>query len=295
MQEFSGDLIDDLAHRSVVLFLGSGVSASSTLQDGSRMKTWDSFLREILSELPPITASVCEKFLDEERYLEACEVIKEAIEIDEWDRRCEAEFFKSAKYSSLHEALVKLDQRLVVTTNFDKLYESAWSAINAGLAYFPGVTYVIDRDIFSTFRSNRSHIIKLHGSIDDLSSMVFSYSDYAKKAFGNSEYQKFLDLIFIKYTVLFVGFSMKDPAIRSVLQRYAANYPKGRPHYIFTPENPSPEEERIEKRFNKLTLIKYDKSDGHKELVEKLRRLNLEVLAKRKEYLADELRSLGAT
>ena len=124
--------------------------------------------------------------------------------------------------------------------------------------------------------------------------MVFSYSDYAEKAFGNTEYQMFLDLIFLKYTVLFVGFSMKDPAIRSILQRYAANFPKGRPHYIFTSDNPSLAEENIDKKFNKLSLIKYDKSDGHKELVEKLGRLNLEVLNKRKENLADEISALGA-
>ncbi|MDH8045799.1 SIR2 family protein, partial [Klebsiella pneumoniae] len=73
-----------------------------------------------------------------------------------------------------------------------------------------------------------SYIIKIHGSIDDVSNIVFSRSQYIRLAFGNENYSLFLDSLLLNYTFLFVGFSMDDPAITSLMELYAYRYPRSR-------------------------------------------------------------------
>jgi uncharacterized protein YggL (DUF469 family) len=48
---FNADLIEDLATKRVVLFIGSGVSASGVTRTGSRIRQWHSFLEFANSRL----------------------------------------------------------------------------------------------------------------------------------------------------------------------------------------------------------------------------------------------------
>lgn len=42
------NLVDAIARRKCVLFLGSGISANSCNEDGKHPATWEAFLRDIL-------------------------------------------------------------------------------------------------------------------------------------------------------------------------------------------------------------------------------------------------------
>ncbi|XBW56795.1 SIR2 family protein [Dickeya fangzhongdai] len=85
-------------------------------------------------------------------------------------------------------------------------------------------------------------------------------------AFGNENHSLFLDSLLLNYTFLFVGFSMDDPAITSLMELYAYKYPKSRPHYIIT-SNKIPQNIRdIHRTLRKLIVIPYDQKNNHEEL-----------------------------
>ncbi|MFD2836555.1 hypothetical protein ACFS3C_08295 [Azotobacter vinelandii] len=46
MTVINPDLINDLAERRTVIFVGAGVSAGVTTRSGGRLKVWDAFLKE---------------------------------------------------------------------------------------------------------------------------------------------------------------------------------------------------------------------------------------------------------
>ena len=258
------------------------------MKDGSRIKTWASFLEDCASAIDHRKAEVARKLIEAQRYLEACEIIRQTMEPHEWNDKCEREFLKTAEPSNLHHALVKLDQRIVLTTNFDKLYEDAWSKVNSG-KYYPSIKYMLDDTIFDALRTSRQYIIKIHGTIDDPQSLVFSYDDYAKKAFGNTNYRHFILNLLMNYTFVFVGFSMSDPAVRGVIQDYAVRFPKSRPHYIFSSDEISEEERALEKKYSRLIAIEYSSDNGHAELVDLLDELGGLIRSKRREIVAEEI------
>ena len=121
------NLVDAIARRKCVLFLGSGISANSCNEEGKHPATWESFLREILTKRPDKLNEhkrVIERLLNEKDYLMACEVIVDVIgETDFGDLA--ADEFRRPRYKpcDVHKEIYLLDSRLVITPNIDKIYE----------------------------------------------------------------------------------------------------------------------------------------------------------------------------
>jgi hypothetical protein len=130
------------------------------------------------------------------------------------------------------------------------------------------------------------YLIKLHGTIDDVRTLIFSRSEYIRMAFGSAIYSTFLETMLLNYTFLFIGFSMDDPAISSLMEMYALRYPRARPHYIFSPEGLAQNIIEINKRMRKLVAITYDGSNNHSELPKLIVDLANLLKPKRKEIAA---------
>lgn len=75
-------LVEAIARRRCVLFLGSGISANSKNEYGKKPATWDEFLRDILAKRTTKLRAhkdTIERLLNEKDYLMACEVIVDDI------------------------------------------------------------------------------------------------------------------------------------------------------------------------------------------------------------------------
>ncbi|WP_227135849.1 SIR2 family protein [Kosakonia radicincitans] len=290
MPIYSDDLISDLAQQKVVLFLGAGVSSSVNLEEKDRFKGWPAFLESAAKDRDESLKAQVTTLLQAKDYLLACELLQ-ADYGEEWERKVTEEYGRAAKPSSLHNALIALNQRIILTTNFDKLIESAWDAsLSAGDRYFKLITKV-DNDIFRVLREHdSSYIIKIHGSIDDVSNIVFSRSQYIRLAFGNENYSSFLDSLLLNYTFLFVGFSMDDPAITSLMELYAFRYPKSRPHYIITSSTIPENIKAIHRKLRKLIVIPYNPKNDHSELPLLIKEMVHKVDMKVKENIANLLK-----
>ena len=120
-------LIEAIARRKSVLFLGSGISSNSCNDAGKHPLTWEAFLRDILAKRPAKLAGqkdVIEQMLSINDYLTACEIIVETLGDHDFGELAANEFRRPGyKPSDIHEAVYRLDSRLVLTPNIDKIYE----------------------------------------------------------------------------------------------------------------------------------------------------------------------------
>lgn len=289
---FNNDLLRDLAEEKVALFLGAGVSASAAIDGNPAFKGWPDFLSSAATSRSKDLREQVVALIAAKDYLLACQLLQDDYD-DEWQDLVTAEYGKAAEPSELHRSLISLNQRLVITTNFDKLIEAAWSKYTkAGDRSFK-VLSAVDGNVFRVLKDHETpYLIKIHGSVDNAAGLVFSRSEYIRMAFGNESYSTFLDSILLNYTILFVGFSMDDPAISSLMEMYALRYSNARPHYIITPLGGPDNIREINKRLRKLSVIQYDSSNNHAKLPELIKDLAREANEKRREVIAAKLASL---
>lgn len=286
--QFNADLIYDFAIKKVAIFVGSGVSASAKPIDGKKIRTWEKFLSDIANDyLPSDIREIVNGLIRKSDYLLACEIAKNSIGSHEWSKIINAEYSKAAAISDLQSEILKIDQRILVTTNFDRLLEENRRILFPLEDRYPTVLKGIDAKAFKIFRDNNIYIIKMHGSIDDEDSLIFTKSDYIKRAYGSSLYRAFFENLIVNYTLLFVGFSMDDPVISMIVDDCAFKYSTLRPHYIFMPA-PIPEQIKVSYRdLKKLHIYEYSPNDNHAELPFMLKHLRMQVEDKRREILAE--------
>jgi len=289
--EFNADLINDLAQRRAVLFLGAGVSASAQTNGGGRLKQWAEFLTSAAAKLPRgKIKTVANQLIKDKNYLFASELIKANLG-EKWPELLGNEFRQLAQPSDLHKALVSLDQRILVTTNFDTLLEDAWISLNSGnpvKTHHPVSISCIDASAFKMLRDDNDYIVKLHGDINDIDSIVFDTSTYQRNAYGNTYYKELLHSLLLTHTFLFVGFSMADPAISLMVEMFAHRFPDTRPHYILTGGPIRQEVRDLWKSLRKLYVIPYNKAENHRELITGLTELNENIQSRRAELIASQ-------
>lgn len=282
---FNADLVDDLARRKGVLFLGAGVSASSSTRGGTTIPTWSAFLTSAINRIKKVQLrKAVAQIIRANDLLLAAEILKHELGND-WNSLLDNEFARAGEPSPLHNALLDLDQRIIITTNFDKILEAALMN-RATVVHYPTVLTKIDASVFRILRDDKNYIIKVHGTIDDRSSLVFTKSEYLERAYDNWAYERLLTILLLTHTFLFVGFSMTDPAVSLAVELYAHRYQDSRPHYIILPE-PVPEPVRdISKRLRKLYLITYDSKNRHSRLPRLIDKLSKAVQSRSREIAA---------
>lgn len=286
--DFTPDLLDDFINRKVAIFLGAGISAGVHTRTGESVKTWEEFLidtskktghAEIIKEV--------KEFLDRKDYLFSCELLKDHF-ADEWESILKSEYEKIGEITELQEAVLKLKQRIIVTTNFDLFIERNWDSINTDATHNLQIKNGISADCFLAFRDNKDYLIKIHGSINAPDTIIFSLSDYASKAHANWQYGTFIETLLNTHTVLFIGFSMDDATIANILAVYAKKYPRSRPHYAFLPDYTSDRKIKIMKSHRKLYILPYSSKDNHQELLVLLNELKQEIEKRKRLLLIDK-------
>ncbi|WP_374538828.1 SIR2 family protein [Chitinimonas taiwanensis] len=281
MITFNPDLVEDLANRKAVIFLGAGVSTAAKTSKGNEFKSWEEILSLGSDFIEDVDLKlVTKELISRKDFLVACEIIK--VELGEkWIDIITSEFSKTAKPSDLHNAIFALDQRIIITTNFDKLIENFHSSLSADKDEYPIVVPRVDAKIFKMLRDNRDYIIKLHGSIDEADKVTFDKGSYNDNAYGNPFYSELLKTLLLTHTFVFIGFSMDDPAINSVVELYAHQFSDVRPHCIFIGKKLPRRVKEVWKTYKKLYILEYDPKNNHKALASNLKKLAEEVKKKR--------------
>ncbi len=262
-------LVEAIARRRAVVYIGAGVSRSATNKDGERPPDWRGFLARGLAACGGRDRNVLSA-LKHGDFLTACELIRHKLD-ERWIELLKDTFVKP-KYaaSNLHEAIFRLDARLFLTTNFDKIFDNYASRKSEGTISIKSYN---DGDVGSICRSEDQIILKIHGTIDNPTRMIFTRSDYAHARIENASFYRVLDAIMLANTFLFVGAGLNDPDVNLILESQALLFPDAPPHYI-TMASPMGDDlaSSIRRNFN-LKVIKYSPREDHQELVQSMERL----------------------
>ncbi|MDM5319017.1 SIR2 family protein [Bacillus pumilus] len=112
------------------------------------------------------------------------------------------------KYQSELEAFRKLNPHAIITTNYDDLLERL----------FPKFNVVVGQQVIKQKNSTSlGHILKIHGSINEISGIVISQDDYANFERKQKYLSAKLLTYFMEHPLFFLGYSVTDENIRAIL------------------------------------------------------------------------------
>lgn len=285
MIDWPSQLVEDLARRRAILFLGSGVSKNSVseLDPTRRPPTWEEFLRIALDQCENPKRHI-QALLNEHDYLTACEILKYKLD-DRWNGLVHAQFVEPRfNPADIHRDIFKLDSRIVLTQNVDKIYDAFALSESSGTVY---VKEYSTADVALVVRGDRRCVLKAHGSVDTPGEMIFTREEYIRGRVAFSSFYRVLDALAVTHTLLFVGCGVSDPDVKLMLERHAYSFPGSRPHYMVAPKKSFHTE--IEQSFRRnmnLRFLFYKPNDHHAELRESVGELTRLVDAQRESLAA---------
>ncbi len=124
---------------------------------------------------------------------------------------------KDLKPHDNHTLLVKLPVRGYLTTNYDDLLEIAEPKL------YQNRKTNLDPDLGRLFRRSGKFLLKLHGTWDNLDSIILTVAQYARHGL-NQAYQTIYNSLQLNYQLLFLGYGGRDPDLEQMHQKLSAVY-----------------------------------------------------------------------
>lgn len=271
MIQWPAKLVEDIAARRAVLFFGSGVSSNSENSTGKRPPTWRKFLDDLRVEaksggrLEPKDDRTVRQLLAERDYLSVCDVLKRALGREAFVERIKQEF-KTPGYRSaaIHQAMYRLDLRVVATPNFDEIYDTYAMATSSGTC---SVKLHTDSDIAECLRGNERVVLKIHGTVSSPNDLIFTRSDYAKARYQYRSFYSLIESLIRTHTFIFIGCGLSDPDIRLLLEDYSYSFAQSRRHFFAIPADVLGEiAATVLGEALNLNFLQYSSKDNHAEL-----------------------------
>lgn len=269
MIDWPQHLVDDLARRRAIIMIGSGVSRHSVGIGDARPPTWRGFLLEALSLCNPQPKYI-EDAIRRGQYLDACEWLKRHLD-DRWVQQLRASYLTPRfRPAEIHGLLYQLDARIVLTPNFDRIYDGHASAESEGTIL---VKKYSDLDIVEYIRRGDRVILKAHGSIDEPHGMIFTRSQYASARTQYASFYHLLDALIMTSTILMVGVGLDDPDFQLLFEDNRARFQHALPHYMTYGGTPHADLVQTARETLGTKLLPYSVRKNHEALVRSLKSL----------------------
>jgi len=281
------DLVSAIARRRSVVFLGAGVSMTSVSATGEKPPSWKAFLEDGINRCTG-NRSEMKRLLKNGDYLSCCQIIKYKLGPD-WVSYVEKRFLNPQfQPNDLHRAVFSLDSSIVLTPNFDKIFDTFASTQSQNLLK---VKKFYEDDIPRVLRGggNQRLILKIHGCIDTPDKLVFTREDYANVRNLNANFYRAMDALIFTHTFLFLGCSLRDPDLSLVLEQYARAFAATPPHYVALGEKVSQEYNMMLGKNYNLRILPYSTANDHKELLDSVKDLATLVELERERLAASTL------
>lgn len=178
------------------IFAGAGISASS------KLPMWKELIESISEMLYEEKSSednliLAEKFYNAYGKNKYYQKLKELTHYD------------SAEPNVLHQLIVKLDIKNLITTNWDNLFEKA---IDEEKLFYN----VIRKDEDIGYSTGFSKLIKMHGNFED-QNIVFREKDYLEYSLNFPLIENYLKGVFSTDCVVLMGYSLNDNNVKQII------------------------------------------------------------------------------
>ena len=187
----------DSSYHGAAIMIGAGFSrsAASTGDANRKLPLWNDISKVLADELDSssldplrLAEEYCAYFGKQALH----DLIKKEVNDAAWTP------------GELHKSLLELPWTEVLTTNWDTLLERASTEVHQ-----PIYSVVSKQEDLSSARSPR--IVKLHGTIDITTDLVFTQEDYRKYPQYHAAFVNFSRQVFIENELCLLGFSGDDP------------------------------------------------------------------------------------
>jgi hypothetical protein len=247
-------LIEHLSLRRCVPWCGAGISVASNLPTWPALITQfidacedggmpNDAIREIQSLGAEDAVEVCRDFLGENEYRNFLERV-----------------LGVGAPNPLHEKIVKLPVPAILTTNFDRLIETAIAKQTGGI---PRVLTADDtKSLWKAIAKEEFFLLKVNGDIARPSTVVLTSRDYTRHVFGNPTFMAVVQRIILGYSILFIGSSVSDVYLRRILEETTfMTGQTGMAHFALMPGVGPVRAKLLRDRYN-INVIPYELKDG---------------------------------
>jgi hypothetical protein len=243
------DLHEAYESGNLVLFAGAGISAAARLPD------WKTLALRLLDRLrvagaaAHVTAEI-DELIQKGRLVDALSAVKQELHTNEFNLAVERALSDRAlPVPDVAIAIAELKPKLraVLTTNLDHFLERAFQG------EWPAQTTPS-----GNMTQRRAYIWKLHGTLLDRSSWVFTRNQYDQSMFASPLYRSTFEAIFRTLQVLFVGCGLADDDLDLTLGAVRALMGSQPPEHFALIKGPIAPYRRTSLENAGLRIIEYD-------------------------------------
>jgi len=176
----------------------------------------------------------------------------------------------SINITDFHKFMFNIPFSSILTTNYDNLLEQTFYNMQKKECYLPVYTQKNIAQLARLAYDKDFYILKLHGDVNDIDSIVLTYKDYQDIIHSNPAYHKAMSAIFSTKSLIFFGYGLRDPDLMLLLEQYTTIF-KGfnRTHFAFFPNAGKILSKSFLERYN-IIVIPYNDRNRHQELKELL-------------------------
>lgn len=262
MIDWGDALVKELAARRCIIFFGAGASASCVATTGTSkgIPNWENLLKTLASKIRnnSINQNLANSLINEKKFLDAAEVIESSLVNADYVDAIR-DIFEIPRYrqSRMHEIILQIDPKIVVTTNFDTIYDKYCTQGDASEGY--NIFKYTDSHLVANLRSPIRCVIKAHGCITNTDSIVFTRSGFFSAKQKCPQFFKIIDALFLTHTILFIGYSLTDPDIQIALENVNIAATSARTHYFVTEAGTHPALRKAAEKTYNLNFLEFEK------------------------------------
>ncbi|MDF4533884.1 SIR2 family protein [Vibrio parahaemolyticus] len=279
MIDWPTPLINAIARRRCILVLGAGISKNSQTDKGKRPDTWEEFLKNCCSGLADTTC--IDQLISKSDYLTACEIIKDKLGKDAFIDKVQSEYHQAGyKPAKIHEHIYMLDSNIVLSPNFDQIYDTYARTASCGSVIVKDHT---SKEIANYLLGGEHRLIlKTHGSADSPENLIFTSKDYAEARTKYVLFYEILKSLALTHTFLFLGCGTDDPDIRMLFEDIQFAHGRIPHHYMSIPRGEVHQDIlTIANQSMRIKFLEYSPDNCHIELTSSLADLVDKVEAER--------------
>lgn len=269
------ELLEKIAADKCVAYIGAGLSA------GAGLPLWDKLLKQMIDwslirRIPLPDAAELNSLIDQKDYLTVADTVVEAMGDGRFREFITSVFHRvGLAPTETHKLLPEIPFAAVLTSNYDDLIESAYTIVRNG-ASVPVYTHLDRSELSGAISSGAFHVLKTHGDVDRINSIVLSRKHYRGLMHDNRAYRIYLQQTFLSKSVLFLGFSLTDPDLLLVLDALRVDFRHDTSSHFALMDTTSLSRikiDRFRKEYN-VHIIGYEPSaPSHPEVCEFLREI----------------------
>lgn len=223
-------LIEQVKKGKVILFLGSGALFGAEIPD--REIPIGNDLRDIL----------CDEYLNDNfksedlAHVAAMAISQRSLfEVQDFIK----DYFSGLKPADFHKNIPLFKWRALFTTNYDLLIEHSYNQVDERVQNISVILSNEDNFDESRITNDKLPFIKLHGCVtrthDSSLPLILTTDQYNDSLSSRSRLFNHLYELAYENTIVFVGHSLQDHNIRSVLLKLEKEAPHGQRHYLIKP------------------------------------------------------------